>query len=226
MMPVIAIRPQPGCDATVHSARALGLEAHGFPLFAIAPCAWDPPDPARIDALLIGSANALRHAGPGLAAFAGKPAYAVGGKTAKAARAAGLDVTLTGTGGLQPLLDRIDPAHRRLLRLCGRERVRLAAVPGVTIDERIVYASEPLPMPDALAELLRRRAVVLLHSAVAARHFAAEADRAGVKRSAIRLAALGPRIAVAAGSGWAMLESAAQPDDKALLALAARMCQG
>ena len=224
-LPLIVIRPEPGGAATVAAARALGLEAHGFPLFAIAPVVWEAP--SGIDALLLGSANALRHAGPGLAAYAGLPAYAVGEATAAAARAAGLDVVATGRGGLQAVLPQV--RHRHLLRLAGAERVALIPPPGVTIAERVVYAAAPVAMPGALALLLSARAlpgaVVALHSAAAARHFTAEAARIGLDRQRIALAALGPRIAAAAGDGWRAVRWAVRADDAALLALAGEMCQ-
>jgi uroporphyrinogen-III synthase len=119
MIPVVAIRPQPGCDATVAAARAAGLDARGFPLFEVRPLAWQPPSAESFDALLLGSANALRHAGPPLDGYHGKPAYAVGATTADAASAAGLDVIAVGSGGLKLLLPRLAADHRRLLRLSG-----------------------------------------------------------------------------------------------------------
>ncbi len=225
MPPLIVIRPEPGCAVSVAAARAAGLAAFGFPLFAVGPCAWEAPSPGGIDALLLGSANALRHGGAELDALRGKPAYVVGEKTAEAAREAGLAIAAIGAGCLQEVLARLDPAHRRLLRLAGRERVELRPPEGVTITERVVYDSAPLPMPEALAALLREPALVLLHSGAAARHFAAECDRLALPRAAIRLAAIGPRVAQAAGDGWARLASAQRPDDAALLALARQMCQ-
>jgi len=223
--PLVVIRPQPGCDATVAAARAAGLDALGFPLFAIVPRDWQAPPSDSFDALLIGSANALRHAGPALSAYRGMSAYAVGQATAEAVRAAGLDVAASGQGGLQSLLERLLPEHSRLLRLSGELRVDLAPPPGVEITERVVYASEPLPMPGELAEWLRRPAVVMLHSGEAARHFAHLCDRGGVDRSRIALAAIGPRVAAAAGKGWSAAGIAGSPDDAALLALAREMCQ-
>jgi len=225
MTPLIVIRPQPGCDTSVAAARALGLDAHGFPLFAVRALDWTPPVPDSFDALLIGSANALRHGGAALAAWRGKPAYAVGRTTAEAARAAGLDVIATGHGGLQAMLAGLAPDHRRLLRLAGRERVDLTAPTGTTIDERVLYASEPQPLPPELAALLADGAVVLLHSGEAARHFAALCEAHGLDRARIALAAIGPRVAAAAGQGWAALAAAPSPDDDALLALANQMCQ-
>jgi len=118
----------------------------------------------------------------------------------------------------------VPPEHARLLRLAGQQRVRLTAPQGVTLAERVVYASASQPVPPDLAALLAAPAVVALHSAEAARHFAAECDRLGLARGAIALAALGPRVAEAAGDGWAALVAAATPDDGALLALADDLC--
>ncbi len=225
VLPVVVIRPQPGCAATLAAARALGLVAHGYPLFEVRPLGWDAPDPASFDALLVGSANALRYGGPALAQYRGKPAYAVGETSAGEARAAGLAVAGIGEGGLQALLGSLRPGHRRLLRLAGRERVALEPPPGVAIAERITYASEPLAMPDELTALLAGGALVLLHSAEAARHFAGQCDAKAIGRSKIAIAALAPRIAEAAGFGWAAIASAPRPRDHALLALAQAMCQ-
>jgi uroporphyrinogen-III synthase len=225
MIPLIVIRPQPGCDATVAMARELGLDAQGFPLFAVRPLAWEAPPRESFDALLIGSANALRHGGEALAGWRGAPVYAVGDTSAEAARAVGFHVVAAGEGGLQALLGAVRPDHRRLLRLAGRERVQLAPPANVTIAERIVYASEALPIPAELQKLLLQPSVVLLHSAEAARHFAGECDARSIPRRAIALAALGPRIAAAAGQDWASVAAAAKPGDHALLELAREMCQ-
>jgi uroporphyrinogen-III synthase len=224
-MPLVVIRPQPGCDATVTAARARGLDAQGFPLFAVSPCEWDAPAAGAFDALLLGSANALRHAGPALADYAGMPAYAVGAETARAAGDAGLRVFATGRGGLQAVLARVRPEHRRLLRLAGEARIALDPLAGMRIIERIAYASVPVAMPDTLAAILGSGALVLLHSAEAARHLADECTRLGIARERIVLAALGPRIAAAAGAGWRSVSTAVKPSDRALLALAANLCQ-
>jgi uroporphyrinogen-III synthase len=224
-MPLIVIRPQPGCDATVNAARARGLDSQGFPLFEVRPRPWDAPARQSFDALLLGSANALRHAGAALTAYAGMPAYAVGAKTARAAEDAGLRVIAAGSGGLEAVLPEVHPEHRRLLRLAGETRVTLHLPPGMLITERVVYASEPVAMPDGLAAILKSSALVLLHSAEGAQHFSRECTRLGIAREGIALAALGPRIAAAAGSGWQSVSTAATPCDSALLALAANLCQ-
>lgn len=225
VLPILILRPEPGAAATLAAARAAGLEARAFPLFEVGAVSWDPVPRDHIDALLLGSANALRHGGDALAAYRGLPAYAVGETTAEAARKAGLKVVATGQGGLQNMLDELEPSHRRLLRLAGRDRVELAVPGGVEVLTREVYASEPLPLPPELAALLARPALVLLHSGEAAARFAQACDEAGIDRAGIRLAAIGPRVVARAGTGWADLQAAPTPDDAALLALASRMCQ-
>lgn len=226
MLPLIVIRPEPGAEATCTAARKMGFVAHACPLFAVRARDWEPVPRETIDALLLGSANALRHGGPALDIYRGLPAYAVGERTAEAAREAGLDVVLAGSGGLQGVLGRIDPAHRRLLRLAGRERIVLDVPHRLSIITREVYASEALPLPAGLADLLAHPALVLLHSGEAAAHFTRACDSAGIDRATIRLAALGPRIAEAAGRGWAAIAIAPEPNDAALLALARDLCQG
>lgn len=223
MSPLVVIRPEPGCSATVDAALELGLPAQGFPLFAVGPLEWQAPD-AAFDLLLAGSANVFRHGGTGLASLRHLPVWAVGEATASAAREAGFTVERIGQGGLQIVLDQV-PANARVLRLAGAERVELAAPKGVTMAERSVYASRPRPMPQEVARLLGEGAVVLVHSAEAMRHFAAECARLGIDRASLALATIGPRVTAAAGSGWRAIATAASPDDRALLATARDLCQ-
>ena len=220
---ILTIRPEPGCSATVDAGHAVGLAIEGQPLFEVRPLAWQAPPAETIDALLLGSANAVRHGGPALQALRDKPVHAVGKATAEAAEVAGFTVASTGRGDLQALVDTL-AGPLRLMRLTGAEHMPLAAPAGIEVETRIAYESVPLPLPDNLAESLRDSALVLLHSASAARHFAAECDRCDVPRGAIALAALAARIADAAGEGWREVRSAAAPSEAALLALARDMC--
>lgn len=224
MIPLIVIRPQPGADTTAAAAAALGLRVHTCPLFTIQPISWEAPDVAAVDALLIGSANAVRHAGPALEPFRGKPVYAVGEATAAACRDAGLEVAAAGSGGLQAVLARIQ-GPCRVLRLAGRDHVPLQPPTGVELLERIVYASNPQPIGPELAGVLRSPAVIALHSANAAQHFAAECDRLELNRADFALVTIGPRVTAACGTGWGNVATATAPDDAALLAQARQLCQ-
>jgi len=219
----LALRPEPGLAATLERARGLGLAITGHALSEIRAVDWDCPDPAGIDALLIGSANAFVHGGPHLTALTAKPVYAVGAATAAAGRAAGFMIAMIGSGGLQGVLDHIAaPAH--LLRIAGEEHVPLTAPPGVSFAEVIAYRSIALPLDPAAPLLASGDALVLLYSAATARHFATECDRLGLARTQIALAALGPRIADAAGAGWGAVHTADHPDEAALLQLAFDLC--
>lgn len=221
--PILTVRPEPGCAATIAAGREAGLTVRGFPIFEVRPLEWAPPR-GDFDGVLLGSANALLHGGPLVDNLVDMPVYAVGKTTADAARRRGFGVAATGTAGLQALLDEMAGRHFRLLRLAGRDRVALVPPPGITIETAIVYEASVLPLPPEAAKLLRTGALVLLHSAAAARHFAAECDRCVIHRGAIRLAALSARVAEAAGSGWLALRAAAEPSEAALLALARDMC--
>ena len=223
MKTAIVTRPEPGLAATLAAGRALGLPMLGAAMTAIVPRAWDVPDPANFDAVLAGSANAFRHGGEGLVGLASLPVLAVGEATAQAARDAGFAVERTGSGGLQNVLDTLEHP-RRLLRLAGEDRVTLHPPEGTSLAERVVYAAELRPLSDSLGDAVRG-SVVLLHSARSAQHFAAECARLGIARSEVALACLGPRIAAAAGPGWAQVASAPRPEDGALLELARELCQ-
>lgn len=225
MIPLLIVRPEPGAKATLAAARTMGLKARAFPIFAIRAVPWQPVAREAVDAVILGSANALRHGGAHLNALAGLPAYCVGRTTASAAQAAGFDVVRTGTGGLQQVLQTLAPKHRRLLRLAGATHVPLSLPPGVTMESRTVYDAVAMPMSAGLKQALASPAVVMLHSGEAASHFYAICEAGDVERARLKLAVIGPRVARLAGRGWADLRTAGQPSDAALLALAAQMCQ-
>ena len=224
--PLIVVRPEPGNAATVAAARANGIDAISAPLFAVEPLTWLSPGAAPFDAVLLGSANAVRHAGPALVGYTALPAYAVGEATAAAAREAGFEVAASGETGLQELLPLLARDRRgRVLRLAGQRHVELDPPSGVEIVTEVVYWARPLPLDPALADRLRCGAVAMLHSADAARHFAEECTRLDLDRGGSALACLAPRVATAAGTGWAACRVAPRVDDAALLALAREMCE-
>lgn len=221
---IFAIRPEPGMQATLQTGRKMGIAIAGMPLFEVSPLPWDVPDQAGFDALLLGSANAIRHGGPGLAAFRHLPAYAVGETTAQVARAAGFNLATAGSGGLQSLLDTLD-SGLRFLRLAGTEHVPLDLADEISVTTIVVYDVHALSLRDAdIAALRAAEPLVLLHSAAAARHFAAECERCELDKARIALACIGMRVAAAAGHGWRDCHCAPNPDDTTLLALARDMC--
>jgi uroporphyrinogen-III synthase len=223
-LPLVVVRPEPGLEETVSRARGMGLEVVSAPLFEIAPAAWQVPDVTRFDAIAAGSANSFRQAGNALESLRALPVHAVGERTAAAARAAGFVVASTGRTDLQTVVDRLQ-GPLSLLRLAGEKRAQLRPPEGVTIEDLVVYRAEPLPLSPEAAAVLKAGASVLLHSGEAARHFAAECDRLAIDRSRIAIGALAPRIAEAAGPDWLAVQIASNPNDAALLVMAADMCQ-
>ena len=215
--PIIAIRPEPGLSATVAAGETLGLAIEGYPLSHAEPLDWNAPDPQRFDALLIGSANAFRHGGAQLSRYSQLPVHAVSAATAAAATEAGFTVASIGEGGLQHVLDALNPPCW-LLRLSGEERLDLRLPTEITMTERAVYRIAHRPIASELVDRLAG-ALVLLHSAAAAGHFSSEIDRIGLSRDTVALAALGPRILEAAGDGWRAAHAAPRPSDTALLAM-------
>ena len=214
---VLILRPEPGAGESAARAQALGLDPVVAPLFTVRPLAWQPPE-GRFDALLLTSANAARHAGvlPEL------PCYAVGEATAAAAHGAGLAEVVTGpSDGAAALALAAADGRRRILHLCGQDHVPLAA-PGIEVVRRSVYAADALTaLPAAAAAALAGGAIVLLHSPRAARIFAALAGA----RETLRIAAISPAAAAAAGHGWSEVRIARAPRDQALLELAAQLCK-
>ena len=135
-------------------------------------------------------------------------------------------VAACGSGGTEELLPRLATDGRTdVLRPAGAEHVAIEPPKGMRVVTVVVYAARPLSLPIQGVETFRHRAVVLLHSAVAAERFAEQCDAQEIDRSEVSLACLGQRIADAAGQAWREIAIAPRPEDAALLALAARMCQ-
>ena len=211
MRPLVVLRPEPGASRTAAKAEAMGLQVKLIPLFAVVPLVWSAPDPAEFDGLILTSANAVRHGGEELAKLKGLPVYAVGQATAALARAAGFDVVSAGVGGSR---DMALPEGKRLLHLTGVDHHEVGAATAIAI-----YEARPVDDPEGIAGL--PDSVIAVHSARAGRRLAELVDG----RRQLRRAAISRAAADACGSGWKLVEAAFQPNDAALLALAARLCE-
>lgn len=213
MRKLLLLRPEPGLSASAERARALGLEVIGCPLFRLEAVRWQAPDPAEYDALLLTSANAVRLGGPELATLNSLPVHAVGDATAAAARELGFRVETIGIGNAVDLLAEL-PRSLKLLHVAGEDHRHIGDRP---IERRIAYQSAAIGDPGlpSLAGL-----VVAVHSPRAGARLSELArDREGAAIAAISAAA-----AEACGSGWERVDVADEPNDKCLLALAARLC--
>lgn len=220
-MTVVVLRPEPGNADTIAKLRHKGVDARALPLFAVVPVAWTVPDLAGFDALLLTSANAIRH-GVLPDALKALPVVAVGAATAEAARTAGFAVAVTGERDAKAAIEAARArGFGRLLHLAGRERASTEDGTGDGVVAITVYASDVIPVADAAVRACEDL-LVLVHSARAARTFAGQVATAGADASRITLAAISRAAGDAAGTGWAAVIVADAPTDDALVAIAAK----
>ncbi len=213
---IAVLRPEPGNRVTATAIEATGRRAIRLPLFAAAPLAWTAPDPADFDALLLTSANALRHGGLQLDGLLGLPVFAVGKVTAGAAARAGFRVVHVGEGGAEALVTAAEAAGvTRALWLGGREAVLQAG--GVVARAIPVYASEAIAV--APEQVMRLHGSVALVQSARAGARLAELVAPG-ERGAVRIAAISARAAAASGEGWRQVEIAGDTQPDTLIALA------
>lgn len=216
-MKLLIIRPEPGASKTANRARMLGFDPVTMPMFEIVPQAWVVPNADAYDALLISSANTIRHGGAGLKSLLSLPVFAVGKASADASAEAGFEVAATGQEGAQSALNLArDNGHQRILWLAGMDHVSTEP----ETDIRVVYQACELDAPDQMIELLRSGGHVVLHSPRAAQHFAAFVEKNKLDHGQISIVAISENVAVAAASGWAKMAVASAPDDASLLAAA------
>ncbi len=222
-MRVLVTRPLHRAKETAAKLQALGHDAETWPLMETAPCPWALPT-GDFDALALTSAEAPRLAGAGLAGFADLPAYCVGGRTAEAARAAGLrDVNLTDARTAEALFPVLaQKGLHRILHLTGRD-VTPVAQQGLTIERRVVYTAELLDWPVTRRDALDRFDWVLLYSARAAAQFSKLCPES--IRMSLKIAGLSHKVIAAAGVGWNESLSADVPDEQSLFAAAGLLCQ-
>ncbi|GEP01373.1 uroporphyrinogen-III synthase [Methylobacterium haplocladii] len=170
-MRIWVARPEPGAARTAERLRALGHRPLVAPVLVV--MATEAPRPSgAFDGVLITSGqSAGMLAGSGLAADV--PVFAVGGRTADAARAAGIARVIAAEGDAEALARRVQaslPTGASLLHIAGADR---KAEPGASLGAagyRVIvweaYAARPVDMlPLAVAEALRDR------SLAAALHF-------------------------------------------------------
>lgn len=217
MIPLLIVRPERGAIATARKAEALGLTPMIRSLFTVEPRAWDAPDPALFDALLLTSANAVRYGGQAISLYRNLPVFAVGAATARAARDAGFATVVEGMGNATDALASLTKAgHSRPLHLAGADRTPYPPLP-FPITTRVVYEAAPTNIA-----LPTGRYAALLHSARAATRFA---ERCPLPAQ-VDIIAVSDPVAHAVGAGWHSVNVAPEPTDNAMLALAVTLCDG
>jgi uroporphyrinogen-III synthase len=176
---VLITRPSGGGAETARRVAAMGLRPILAPVLEIAPIRSRLPAPARLQAIVITSANAL----PALSsAYHALPLLAVGDVTAARARTAGFRDVHSASGDVHALvalvLARCDPAGAPLLLAAGKDRT-VDATPalqarGFTVIRRSVYAAIAVAaLPETARAALHAQAVraALFFSPATARAF-------------------------------------------------------
>ena len=230
-MRLVVTRPQADGERTAAALRARGHEVLLAPLMQVEPVATDIF--GNWGGIIITSANAAN-------AIAGNPAcetlrklplFAVGRRSADAARQAGFtDVTSAG-GDVHDLVrliaERRADAAAPLLYLAGEDRaadlVGELVMHGVAAETAVVYRAATAPFPPELTAALQAGEIdaVLHFSKRSAENYLAGAAQAGVAAQAmsVRHICLSAQIAAPlADAGAGRIAIAPRPDEAALIA--------
>lgn len=231
-MRLVLTRPQEDSERSALALRARGHEVLVAPLIRIEPVAADLSP--HWGAVIITSANAAAAIANHslLARLTGLPVYAVGKRSADAARAAGFADVMSAGGDLRDLILMI-AQHRpdksaRMLYLAGEDRagdlIGDLAVHGIAAELAVVYRAIAAPfLPELIAALRAGQVDGVLHfSKRSADNYVHGAKKAGIDAQAlsVRHFCLSSQIAeplVAAGA--VKIAVAKRPDEAALIAL-------
>jgi uroporphyrinogen-III synthase len=231
-MRVVLTRPQEDSERTATALRKRGHEVLIAPLLRIEPVKTDLR--TNWGAVIITSANAAAAlaAHPARDALIKLPLFAVGKRSADAAREIGFtDITPAG-GDLRDLL-RIVVAHRAdarapVLYLAGEERsgdlIGDLTVRGIAAELAVVYRAVPAPFSEALIAALKAAEIdaVLHFSRRSAESYIAGASAVGVAEPAlaVRHLCLSAQIADPLdAAGARRITVAKRPDEAAMIEL-------
>lgn len=165
-MRVLVTRPETDAQRTARRLEALGHECLAVPLMELRPLPFEWPD-ATPDVIVVTSASAIAALPDVEVAALSTPVFAVGERTADAARTRGFFDVRGGGGDATALLATIAaalPASARLLYLAGVDRKPVLEAGltdrGYAVDVREVYEVVPVDtLPVPLAQALDRGAI-------------------------------------------------------------------
>lgn len=230
-MRLVVTRPQADGERTAAVLRARGHEVLLAPLMQVEPIAADLS--GNWGGVIVTSANAL-------SALAGNPAhrslldlplFAVGRRSAEAARQAGFTNVISAGGDVRDLVRLV--AERRantaapLLYLAGEDRaadvVGELAMRGIAAEMAVVYRAMTVPFPTQLTAALKAGEVdaVLHFSKRSAENYVTGAVRAGITGPALSVQHICLSAQIAGPlreAGAARIAIAPRPDEAALLA--------
>jgi uroporphyrinogen-III synthase len=231
-MYVLVTRPELAAERTAAALIARGHEVWKVPLMQVEPVAADLS--GHWGAVIVTSANAPAAIAdnPARDALRKLPLFAVGERSAQAAREAGF-ADVTSAGGdvrdlVRSLAARRADASAPLLYLAGEERaadlIGELAARGIAAELRVVYRAVTAPFPDELVAALEAGDVqaVLHFSKRSAENYLAGARAAGIAEQAlaVRHYCLSAQVAeplIAAGAK--RVRVAPRPDEAALVEL-------
>ena len=241
-MAVVVTRPHPDDETTAAGLRARGFEVLRAPMLRFAPVPFQDDTDARYDAVIVTSANALRAIEPQLAGsrLLELPLFAVGERTASAARDAGFGQVIAAKGDAAALRDLVLAGVKSkqlkrgstLLYLAGADLARDLAgelgEKGFTVVTHTTYRMIPvsrLPPEVCDAFVANEVEAVLHYSRRSARAFLDAARTGGVEISALALPQYCISSAVASilrDAGATQVTAAASADENALFEALAR----
>jgi uroporphyrinogen-III synthase len=237
-MAILVTRPQPDNDSTVAALRARGFEALPAPMLRFEKVMFQDDADAHYGAVIVTSANALR-------AIDGQsvkdsllrlPLFAVGERTAEAAREVGFSNVISADGDATALRELMVESVKAktlkkastLLYLAGADLARDLAGElgerGFNVVTHTTYRMAPvtnLPAEVSEAFAAGRIEAVLHYSRRSARAFFDAAGQAGVEISALAVphCCLSDSVAsIARDAGATQVMVARSPDENALLA--------
>lgn len=219
---LLLTRPVEETDTSRRTAEAAGFDVLVAPLLRVEPLQWTPP--VRLpDSLLFTSARAPGFAAVHAPELRAIPAYAVGPRTAAAARASGFALEREGVADGNAILAAMAADGRRdILHLSGLDTAPLDIPPGAKLNRVPVYAARLLDqLPESVVDAMRNETIfaALLFSARTAARFRHLLTVAGNAPADMRIVALSEAVAFAAGEGWREVALAASPTlDAALVA--------
>jgi len=227
-MRIAITRPQAEGERSAAALRAHGHDVLVAPLMRVEPISANLAGDWSAVVVTSGNAPLAARANANLLAL---PLYAVGARSAEAARRAGFADVTSADGDVHDLV-RLIAARRRdrkpLLYLAGEDRaadlVAELAAHGVEAAMRIVYRAITAPFPAALTGALRDGTLdaVLHYSARSAENYVAGAAAAGIAPAAlaVRHVCLSAQVAAPLNAaGAADIAVAKQPDEAAIVEL-------
>lgn len=229
-MRVVITRPQADGERTATALRARGHEVLVAPLMRVEVIAANLA--GEWGAVIVTSANAANAIAqnPARDALIKRPLFAVGQRSAEAARQTGF-INVTSAGGdvrdlVSTLMGEHADAKAPLLYLAGEDRaadlIGELSTRGIAAEMRVVYRAVAAPFPPALIEALRVGEVdIVMHfSRRSAENYVAGAKRAGIvgPALAVRHLCLSAQVAEPL-AGASCIAVAAHPDEAALIEL-------